>query len=275
MRNGMLEFKDAPMFGRVMRDPEICIGVLERILGIEIARVEYLNTEQTFDPATDAKGIRLDVFTKADGRVFDIEMQVPYEPALGRRMRYYQASIDQACLDKGAAYDGLCESYVIFICDYDPYGRGLPAYHLERSCEEEPLVVVGDHSHWLVLNASAWEADADHGRAALLNYVHTNAKADDGLIRRIEASVEQANDDERWREDAVGFMTLEHSHRAQLSAATRLGVEEGLRRGVEQGEARYAALVDLLLEQKRFDDLKRSADDAAYRQSLYEEFDLG
>ncbi len=266
MRDGMLEFKDAPMFARVMRDPEICKGVLERILGFEISRIEYLNAEQAFDPATDAKGIRLDVFAKADGRAFDIEIQVASEPALGRRMRYYQAAIDQACLERGAAYDDLSESYIILICDFDPYDFGLPAYHLERTCKEENAVKIDDRSHWLVLNASAWETDTDLGRAVLLNYVHTNAKADDGLIRRIDSSVSRANADHDWREDAVGFMTLEHTHRVRINAATR--------RGREVEAARYFALVKALLDGGRSDDLRRAADDEAYRQALFDEFHI-
>ncbi len=68
------------------------------------------------------------------------------------------ASIDQACLDKGEDCTTLYESYVIFVCDFDAYGKGLPAYHLERACLEDATVDIADESHWLVLNASAWDS---------------------------------------------------------------------------------------------------------------------
>lgn len=282
MKNGVLEFKDAPMFGKVMRDPEICKGVLERILGFEIERIEYLNTEQTFDPATDAKGVRLDVFAKGSGRVYDIEMQIAYRYDLGRRMRYYQSVIDQACLDQGENYLLLPESYIIFVCDFDPYGVGLPAYHLERRCEEDAAIQLGDDAHWLVLNASAWDKDEEQARSKLLRYVHTNHASDDGLIHRIEDAVDQTNADAVWRESAVGFMTVEHDHRAQMYGARReglrLGMEEGLKQGLEQGRkeeaARYSTLIDALLDAGRVDDLKRAADDPTFRQSLLEEFHI-
>lgn len=64
MRNGCLEFKDSVMFGRVMRNPSICKEVIERILKIEISDILYINTEHTLDSATEAKGVRLDVFAK-------------------------------------------------------------------------------------------------------------------------------------------------------------------------------------------------------------------
>lgn len=277
MKDRKLEFKDAPMFGRVMRDPKICKGVLERILDIEIDRIEYLNAEQVLDPATDAKGVRLDVFAKGSGRVFDVEMQVARKYDLGKRMRYYQALIDQACLDRGEEYDAMDESYIIFVCDFDPYDAGLPSYRIERVCREHEDLRIGDDSHWLVLNACAWEAEANPQRARLLEYVHTSETADDGLIRQIKEAVARVNTDAAWRENAMGFMTVEHDHHVQLRGARKEGFEEGVRQGLEQGReeaARYAALVDVLLDAGRLEDLKRSADDEAYRRSLFEELGL-
>lgn len=270
MRDGLLEFKDAPMFGRVMRDPDICREVLERLLGLEIERIKYLNAEQVFDPATDAKGVRLDVFAKGSGRVFDIEMQVARRYGLGKRMRYYQALMDQACLGKGEDYLMLAESYIIFICDFDAYGFGRAAYHLDRVCSEEGDVHIGDEAHWLILNASAWREDVDADRARLLEYVHTNEAADDGLIHRIQDAVREANADAGWRESAVGFMTVEQDQRAQMHGA-RL---EGLEQGREEGAQQFGRLVDELLDAGRLDDLKRAADDAAYRESLMTELGL-
>lgn len=295
MKDGMLEFKDAPMFGRVMRDPEICKGVLERVLGFEVEHIEYLNTEQVLDPATDAKGVRLDVFVRNSEHVFDIEMQVAHDLELGKRLRYYQASLDQASLDKGTHYELLEESYVIFICDFDPYGFGLPAYRLERRCMEQGRVDVRDRSHWLVLNASAWSKDEVAARASLLEYVHTGAWPEDDLIRQIDASVQSANQDREWRRSAMGFMTVEHDHRARMYAATRRGLEQGRTEGLakgrergleegrqegrtegrQQGEQAFASLADKLLDAGRVDDLKRATHDERFRQSLFEEFHIG
>ena len=255
MKDGRLELKDAPMFGRVMCDPQICKEVLERFLGIQIERIEYLNAEQALDPATSARGVRLDVFARGSGKVFDIEMQVTPDEELGKRLRYYQASI----------------------------GRALPAYHLERVCAEDDSITIGDRSHWLVLNAHAWRNDLDAGRSGLLHYIHANAAADDELIQRIDDAVQRANDDAEWRSVAMGFMTVEHDHRVRMRQATERGLREGLERGLEegreqgleqglvQGQALYAGLVDKLLAEGRLEDLKRSAEDAAFRNQLLEE----
>ncbi len=70
-----------------------------------------------------------------------------------------------ALLGKGMGYDQLPESYVIFLCDYDPYGVSTPACTIERCCRERPSQPVRDGSHWLVLNASAWRGEGTSGCA--------------------------------------------------------------------------------------------------------------
>ena len=49
---------------------------------------------------------------------------------------------------------------------------------------------------------------------------------------------------------------------------------EGIEQGIEQGEARLLALAQRLSAAGRLDDLLRAADDSAYRDALFEEFEL-
>lgn len=265
----MLELKDGPMFGRVMRDEELCREVLEVILGFEIGRIEYLNTEQTFDPATYARGVRLDVFAKESGKVYDIEMQTVPEGNIAKRMRYYQSMIDTSILDKGVSYNKLDESYIIFICDFDVFGKGLPAYHLERTCEEDPTVTVNNGSHWLALNTCAWNKETNSALAKMLNYIHSG-KVSDRLSTRLDEAVSHINSDAEWRRHAMGFMTWEMSHQAAIDYA--------MDKGIEQGEAIQSArdneLVKRMLDAGRIDDLKRSTEDPQFREQLFEEFGL-
>ena len=274
MKDGMLEFKDAPMFGRVMRNEQICKQVLEVILNIEIDHIEYLNTEQEMSAYNDAKGVRLDVYLKASDKVFDIEMQTTIEPFLGKRIRYYQSSLDSTLLDRGETYDMLLESYVIFICSYDPYGFNIPIYTLERTCVENPDVVIHNDSHWLILNAKAWNKDTDKARSNLLQYIQSSKVGQDSLTQAISDEVDRNNSDSEWRRNAMGFMTVEHSHRVGLRAARQEGIEIGLAEGLREGEARNKALIDKLLADNRLDDLKRSTTDEAFCNQLYEEYGL-
>ena len=285
MKDGMLEFKDAPMFGRVMRNEELCKQVLEVILNIEIDHIKYLNTEQEMSAYNDAKGVRLDVYLKASDKVFDIEMQTTDTP-YGKRMRYYQAAIDSTLLNKGEDYTKLVESYIIFICTKDPFGKDIPLYTIERRCVEHDIVDNFDEAHWLILNAKAWAKDTDKARSALLKYIQSSKVGDSSLIQAISHEVDRNNSDSKWRRDVMGFMTYEMHYKGQISHAEQKGFArglaegeargraEGVAEGIAEGEARNRALIDKLLADNRLDDLKRSTTDEAFCNELYKEYGL-
>ena len=62
------------------------------------------------------------VFAVEDGtrRRFNVELQVKDNKNLPRRSRYYHAQLDMDALVTGIDYNELPDTYVIFICDYDP-----------------------------------------------------------------------------------------------------------------------------------------------------------
>ncbi len=281
MKDGMLEFKDAPMFGRVMRNEELCKQVLEVILNIEIDHIEYLNTEQEVSAYNDAKGVRLDVYLKASDKVFDIEMQTTDTP-YGKRMRYYQSAIDSSLLNKGEDYTMLTESYIIFICTKDPFDCDIPLYTIERRCIEHDIVDNFDEAHWLILNAKAWAKDTDKARSALLKYIQSSKVGDSSLIQAISHEVDRNNSDSEWRQSVMGFMTYEMHYKGQISHAEQKGFARGCAEGeargraegVAEGEARKNALIDKLLADNRLDDLKRSTTDEAFCSELYKEYGL-
>ena len=75
-----------------------------------------------------SKGVRFDVYTKDDNRIFDIEIQTTINANLSRRARYYQSMIDTDSLARGEKYSRLKDSYVIFLCLSDPFDESLPVY---------------------------------------------------------------------------------------------------------------------------------------------------
>ena len=117
-----LTFTDDFMFGRIMQNPEICKGLLERLLEIKIDKIEYPILQKTIAPHYKAKGIRLDVYVQDSNRVFDIEIQNSLDENLPKRTRYYQSMMDVDLLLKGKNYTELKESFVIFICKDDFFG---------------------------------------------------------------------------------------------------------------------------------------------------------
>ena len=63
---------------------------------------------------------------------------------LPKRTRYYQAMIDMAETEKGQDYQDLKESYIIFICTFDPFKQGKPMYTFRNLCIENKELELED-----------------------------------------------------------------------------------------------------------------------------------
>ena len=147
-----LTFKDNFMFGAVMLKPENCRGTLERCLGIEIERVE-VSKEKSIVYNPEYKGVRLDAYAKDEKQTrYNIEMQVLQKPALQKRARYYHGQIDMEILLTGLEYDKLPDTYVIFVCDFDPFGEGKYRYTRKSICKEAPDLEMDDGAYTIFLS---------------------------------------------------------------------------------------------------------------------------
>ncbi|MDO4287561.1 MAG: Rpn family recombination-promoting nuclease/putative transposase [Eubacterium sp.] len=225
------------MFCRVMEDESICRAVLQEILPeIKIGRLRYLEKQKTLDAGAHSHGIRLDVFAQDDGRVYDIEMQCVNAGHLKKRSRYYQGQIDTALLGKGEDYERLRDSYVIFICTFDPFGYGQYIYHFENCCQEIEGLRLEDGARKVFINTKGTAGDIQSGLKALLNYFENRSFDETGLIKQIETAVDKANSDTAWRENMGTFeMRLRDYERLGRSLGRKEGRLEGRKEGREEG----------------------------------------
>ena len=139
--------------------PELCKRLIEIILDVKVEALHYVEREKAIEERTDAKGIRLDVYVEEQGtnRSFDVEMQIADKQNIGKRMRYYQGMIDMDKLKPGEDYKKLGESYVIFICMFDPFKRGLSKYTFRETCEEDSQAELNDGTMKVVVPCiAAW-----------------------------------------------------------------------------------------------------------------------
>lgn len=118
-----LTLKDNFMFGAVMCDERNCTRLLELVLEFPIDRVK-VSKEKCIVYPPEYKGIRLDVYAQDDKNThYNVEMQAVSRAALGKRTRYYHSQIDMDLLTVGKEYAKLPDTYIIFICDFDPFGQ--------------------------------------------------------------------------------------------------------------------------------------------------------
>ena len=227
-----LRFTDDFMFGKVMEDKELCRQVLECLLEYPVGELQDIQPEREFRYTLDGKPIRLDVYTKSRDTVYDAEMQNLNHKSvkdleLPRRSRFYQSMMDGDYLQKGVSYRKLPEGKILFICTFDPFGKGQARYIFENRCEAEPELLLQDGTMKIFYNCTARTEQLPENIRALYEYILTGT-GKDHLTRKIEAAVEKARCNEKWRSEYMKELLHDDDMRAE-------GREEGRAEGREEG----------------------------------------
>ncbi|UTD01775.1 Rpn family recombination-promoting nuclease/putative transposase [Treponema socranskii subsp. buccale] len=230
-----LTFTDDFMFGTVMKNQFICKGVIERLLHIKVGKIEYPSLQKTIAPFYESKGIRLDVYVSDSERVFDIEIQTSIPPFLPKRTRYYQSLMDVDNLLRGQSYAELKESYVIFICTQDPFGKGLPVYEFRNICTADGTLFLDDKSYKVFYNVGAYGKEDEPELSALLKYL-CERRATSGFTQHIDALVEKAKRNEKFRSWYMSLNIHEDDlRRESLQLGEKIGFERGVAAGIRKG----------------------------------------
>ena len=223
-----LTITDDFMFCKVMSDPDICKELLEILLHIKIERLEFQEPQKSFKLTSESRGIRLDVYVKDSNRVFDIELQTTNERNLELRTRYYQGVMDISELEKGEFFSNMKESYIIFICMFDPFGADMPIYTVKQTFEENEKLIFDDKTHKIFYNVNAFEKlSNDVETKAFLEYLCKH-QSTTKFTQSLETAVYRNRNNQNWRKD---YMTLAYN----LSLAAEKAFENGFSAGEERG----------------------------------------
>ncbi len=199
------------MFSKVMEDKKICRMVLSTLLGTDVGELHDINTQDTIKLFYDGKGVRLDVrIINTMQNTFNAEMQRTNR-FIPKRSRYYQSMMDIDILPPGNKnhYDTLNNCYIIFICTFDPFNKGLHKYTFSNTCHEISGLELNDGAYKLFFYTDATANDVPDELKNLLHYfTHStediaNASKSD-IIKTIHKKVTYIRTD-----NAVGgeFMT--------------------------------------------------------------------
>ena len=193
-----LTIKNDFMFGAVMINPENCKEFLERALEIEIDRVD-VSREKSMVYHPDYKGIRLDVYAKDENNTcYNVEMQMTKKPALGRRSRYYQSQMDMDILLSGREYAELPDSYVIFICGFDPFGERKYRYTFQMQCKESNQTPLEDGRRIVFLSTCGGNEDEiSKELLAFLKFVKADLKESREMEERFMTLEEMLKDERK------------------------------------------------------------------------------
>ena len=250
-----VDIRDDFMFSYIMRDPELCLGLLRQLLpDCPIERIEYveleaekqqlekalgtrLETQKVLFGAAGKRSVRLDAYLDDGKTIYNIEMQTAEQIALPQRSRLYQAHIDVNQLERGQYYDELRPSYVIFICTFDPFGKSLYRYSFRNVCREDGEVELQDEAYKLFFNTKGTRGEIPEALKEMLAYINNPEEypveeSKLKLIHRLDEAVETAKMSEDWRRAYMTYQT--HLRDAQLEGIA-IGRKEGRQEGRLEG----------------------------------------
>ena len=197
------------MFGKIMQKERYCKPFLEQVLGIEIHHIKYIERQKAIDEKIDGRSIRLDIYADDGKTVYNCEMQTSPNRNLPRRSRYYQGQIDINLISKGVDYKELKKSFVIFVCTYDPFGKGQYVYTFLNQCQEVPDLELGDDTVKVFLNTKGTKGAISRDLRELLEFIETSkipAGCRNPLVTELEGELDAARSNKEWRR---AYMTLE------------------------------------------------------------------
>ena len=219
-----LTIKDNFIFGAVMCEEPNCRRLLEMVLDFPIERIE-VNKEKSIVYHPEYKGVRLDVYAKDEERThYNVEMQAIKEPALGKRARYYHSHIDMEILLSGDDYSKLPNTYVIFVCDFDPFMRGKYCYTFENLCLEDKELSMQDGAKSIFLNTRGKNNDeVPIEMIAFLDFVKADLKEStkdfhDDFVRQLQNSVQKVKSSRRMEENFMILREMLRDERAEGKA---------------------------------------------------------
>lgn len=222
------------MFGKIAMDKTNCQIILSSLLNEEIHLDDDPIREKFIQIKSESKFIRLDLFAKdTQSQVYNAEMQnlsknSEKQSELPKRSRYYQSLIDAELLDTGIHYRFLNKSYVIFICTFDPFGKGLYKYTFQNRCDEIPELTLGDECIKIFYNTKGDLTNAPEKTRAFLEYLESQ-KISNKDMETLNNAVSIGVLNEEWRAE---YMIM-HIHDMDMMEEGRI---DGISQGLDLGE---------------------------------------
>lgn len=185
-------------------------------------------------------------------------MQVRHTKGLPKRVRYYQGRIDAELLNHGDQYDLMKRTYVIFICPFDPYNKGLYKYEFRNFCVNAKELVMQDGRTAIFLNTKGCRNDVSKDLQNFLHYVDNKDVKNDRYVDELQNYIGQLSRNRKWRNGYMDNKTHMMFHdedvrqeaiQQMITLTRQLGVpEEQLKQKVQEQFKLSDQEVDKLFE---------------------------
>ena len=239
------------IFGWVMKSEENCLAIIRAILPeLNITSIVHKEIQHDITPVTSTRGVRFDAVVQDDQkRYYDIEMQVENTGDLGKRARYYQSQIDNETLMKGETFHKLKESFVIFLCAFDPFSYGLRRYQFHQYEDTIRDLRLDTHAHVLFINSKGTEGEISNDLAGIIDVMNQKPNQTNPLASRLMKEIDYYNQDSEKRRELMDYATRLEDERL---IGERIGEKRGRKEGKIEGriEERKEGVRNIIIEFK-------------------------
>lgn len=219
--------------------PDVCRHVIEILLDKKIDRIDFPEGETTLAISPQTKGIRLDVYTKTEYEAYDVEMQIKDTGCLEKRSRYYLSIMDADGLNRGEDYRTLKDSYALFICFSDIFGKGLPMYPFENYCTLDKELRLGDGRYTVFFNATKYAKMDTEERKNFFGFLN-GIKTENSFESKLEELVHMAKQKPDWRK---AYMTWEMEIKDSYNEGYKSGHDDGVGEGINKAAVENALAI--------------------------------
>ena len=233
----------------VVSDPDVgedfCRTLLSALLQREVGKVKVHAQRVLPGVDLDTRGVRLDIEVTEPSddqegltaNVYDIEPHNGNYKDLPKALRYRQAKIDSRYMKAGDnAFSHMPDLWVLWITDFDPFGKDYMMYTIKKRCMEIPDIEYDDGLTYYYFNTAGHKGGSKAIENVLEFIQHSNAEsAVDETTRKLNGYVESVRQDPAVRGN---YMTLGEKF------------DQTLREGIEIGKGdQLAELVCKKLQQ--------------------------
>ena len=223
------------IFGWIMKSEENCLAIIRAILPeLNITSIVHKEVQHDITPVASTRGVRFDAVVQDDQkRYYDIEMQVENTGDLGKRARYYQSQIDNETLMKGETFHKLKESFVIFLCAFDPFSYGLRRYQFHQYEDTIRNLRLDTHAHVLFINSKGTEGEVSNDLAGIIDVMNQKPNQTNPLASKLMKEIDYYNQDSEKRRELMDYATRLEDERL---IGERIGEKRGRKEGRKEGK---------------------------------------
>ena len=134
--------------------------------------------------------------------------------------------IDLDVLNKGESYAKLRQTYIIFVCTFDPFTAGRSIYTFRETCQEDKGILMGDETTKIFLNSKGSREGVSKELAAFLDYVEGKTPAS-SFTKDLAAAVDETKENKDRRVEYMSYMM-------DMLRSEERGEERGIEKGREE-----------------------------------------